>query len=639
MTKEIIFNNGFTLPLGELEPCSELKQTVQKKMLEQAIGLHFQKERVLFSQNIKALSLFFIDRVDDYLGTEKEQGKLAKDFERLYQEKKEEVLHQTNLSKNYRAYLERDGRVHNGYFSRSNREQDNQETIDLILRKKEELLSLDTSLRFIFAKWALQEGWDNPNIFTLTKLAPSASTISKLQQIGRGLRLAVNQKGDRITRENENFSSVNLLDVVVAQDEIDFVQGIQDNISENSLGIRLNKFKNTDLIAAGIFTNEREANKEIVWLDSLGFIEANDNYSCELVLSKDEFQERKTKINNEKLLAYLENIYRVKDRVKISSRGKQKVKINKKNFAKFKELWENLNSKAVYRYKIDSKNLQQNIIKAINEDNQIKEIKLVKTTTTKAEEEQEAEEQTVILDGIQGDNMSIQDFFHRLCQNTLLSLKTLLVVMKNISTEKYSSVQKNPRFALQKISEICIAETHKLMVQGIGFEIVETKIKTTSITDENGVPLKEIDLSSLGIEDYRLKSKVVKDKSLFENYIAVDSEIEKTTTEESNIKDIEVFAKLPKIGIDTPIGKYTPDFAFVVQGEQNKEFSKKLYLVMETKGYESRNEIPQSQQNKISVGKKFCEALQKKNKDLNIHFKTKINRERLSDIILEIQRK
>ena len=151
---------------------------------------------------------------------------MAQDFEILYQLKKNEVLARNDLSEDYRAYLLREARVHNGYFSRSNKDKDNQETIDLILREKEKLLSLETPLRFIFSKWALQEGWDNPNIFTLTKLAPSASHISKLQQIGRGLRLAVTQAGTRITKEENNFETVNLLDVVVAQDEGDFVPAI-----------------------------------------------------------------------------------------------------------------------------------------------------------------------------------------------------------------------------------------------------------------------------------------------------------------------------------------------------------------------------------------------------------------------------
>ena len=634
-SKEIVFDNGFNLPFGVSESCSELKKIVQKEMLKQAIDLHFEKEQTLFLQGIKALSLFFIDRVDDYLGTDTRQGgELAQDFEILYQLKKNEVLARKNLSEDYRAYLLREARVHNGYFSRSNNDKDNQETIDLILREKEKLLSLETPLRFIFSKWALQEGWDNPNIFTLTKLAPSASHISKLQQIGRGLRLAVTQAGTRITKEENNFETVNLLDVVVAQDEGDFVRGIQENISENSL-LKIIGFTNKDLIDAGIFKNEREANPEIENLEKSGFLHVDGNYFCKLVLSKDEFEQRKTEIKNEGFRAYLEDIYRTRDRVKTSGRERRKVKIIQENFAKFKELWENLNSKAVCRYKIDSQKLQHNIIATINQDEQIKKMELVKKTTTKAEEVRETEETPTSLGTIQGEDMSVQDFFHRMCQNTLLSLKTLLVVMENITLEKYSLVQMNPHFALQRISEICIAETHKLMVQGIGFEIVETQIKNTALTDDKGELLREIDLSQLGRDPYELKNEVVKQKSLFEDWIGVDSGIEETTAEENQDTNVEVFAKLPKIGIETPIGKYTPDFAFVIKNEQGKM----LYLVIETKGYNSKEEIPQPEQNKISVGEKFCEALKKKNNGLNIHFRTKINKEKLGNIILEIQNK
>ena len=321
--------------------------------------------------------------------------------------------------------------------------------------------------------------------------------------------------------------------------------------------------------------------------------------------------------------------------MKTSGRERRKVKIIQENFAKFKELWENLNSKAVCRYKIDSQNLQQNIIATINQDEQIKKMELVKKTTTKAEEVRETEETPTSLGTIQGEDMSVQDFFHRMCQNTLLSLKTLLVVMENITLEKYSLVQMNPHFALQRISEICIAETHKLMVQGIGFEIVETQIKNTSLTDDKGELLREIDLSQLGRDPYELKNEVVKQKSLFEDWIGVDSGIEETTAEENQDTNVEVFAKLPKIGIETPIGKYTPDFAFVIKNEQGKM----LYLVIETKGYNSKEEITQPEQNKISVGEKFCEALKKKNNGLNIHFRTKINKEKLGNIILEIQNK
>ena len=631
--KEIIFDNGFTLPFQGSISCSELKEEIQKGMLKKAIDLHFEKERVLFLKNIKALSLFFIDRVDDYLGIDKKQGKLSEEFERLYLAKKKEVLAEQNLNEDYRAYLQKDreqDKVHNGYFSRSSKEKDNQETIDLILREKEKLLSLETPLRFIFSKWALQEGWDNPNIFTLTKLAPSASSVSKLQQIGRGLRLAVTQEGSRITKEDPNFHSINLLDVIVAQDESDFVKGIQENISENSLGLKLNSFKNTDLIKKGIFTNEREANTAIDELKGLAVIQADDDYFCDLKMSKDEFNQIKEKITNQKLLEYLEDIYKIKDKVKTPARKKQRVKINAENFKVFKELWENLNSKVVYNYNLDSKILIANILAVIKKDEKIQEMKMLITTTKKVEDANKQTESYKEQTVPKSERLNLVQFLFDLIERTRLTPKTLIQILEQIPDEKFAKIEGNFRFALEVISEICNLEIHKLMVQSIDFELVENRIKT-ALTDDKGKLLEEIDLSSLGIEPYELQNNAVQKKSLFEKYIAVDSEIEKTTAEESNMDIIEVFAKLPRIKIPTPVGSYSPDFAFVLKNE----YYKKIYFIIETKGYSDIINIRPKEEQKIAVGEKFCKALEKKG--LNIHFQTKTTQKKLRDIISEIR--
>ncbi|HEC1769401.1 TPA: DEAD/DEAH box helicase, partial [Campylobacter lari] len=172
-------------------------------LLQNAINLHFEKEEKLFKQNIKALSLFFIPNILDFRG---DNPFIKNKFEELYKEKRKQIL-ETKIDKSYREYLEKDFdedgnlKVHQGYFSGDKGSADEKEAygVKLILEDKEKLLSFDTSLRFIFSVWALQEGWDNPNIFTLTKLSNSSSQISIHQQVGRGLRLCVNDKGKRIT--------------------------------------------------------------------------------------------------------------------------------------------------------------------------------------------------------------------------------------------------------------------------------------------------------------------------------------------------------------------------------------------------------------------------------------------------------
>ncbi|HKM18534.1 MAG TPA: DEAD/DEAH box helicase family protein, partial [Aliarcobacter sp.] len=210
---EVIFTNGISILLGESESYGVLLDEMQKVIVDTAIKNHFEREEELFKLNIKSLCLFFIDRVDKYLTDEGINGKLALLFETLYLKNLEQILKKDNLDEDYKKYLlkTKDSvkEVHSGYFAKSKKEGDEAEAIELILNKKEELLSFDSDLRFIFSQWALQEGWDNPNVMTLCKLAPSNSKISKLQQIGRGLRLAVNQDGKRITKDDSNFDFVN----------------------------------------------------------------------------------------------------------------------------------------------------------------------------------------------------------------------------------------------------------------------------------------------------------------------------------------------------------------------------------------------------------------------------------------------
>ncbi|MBF7043686.1 DEAD/DEAH box helicase, partial [Campylobacter volucris] len=212
-------------------------------LLKNAINLHFEKEEKLFNQNIKALSLFFIPNILDFRG---DNPFIKNKFEELYKEKRKQIL-STKLDKSYREYLEKDFdedgnlKVHQGYFSGDKGSVDEKEAygVKLILEDKEKLLSFDTSLRFIFSVWALQEGWDNPNIFTLTKLSNSSSQISIHQQVGRGLRLCVNDKGKRITHSyldfnDDKFYNINYLDILVSAREFNYIENLQKEIINSS---------------------------------------------------------------------------------------------------------------------------------------------------------------------------------------------------------------------------------------------------------------------------------------------------------------------------------------------------------------------------------------------------------------------
>ncbi|MCQ2777953.1 DEAD/DEAH box helicase family protein, partial [Helicobacter pylori] len=303
---EVCFLNGFNLLLDQREPFSHLLEGDQEMMLKEAIKSHFEREEGLFKKGIKALCMVFISGVNSYLSENEKPAKLALLFEKLYQQELEEVLKKP-LDENYRAYLERTKdniqKVHGGYFAKSKKESDEAQVIALILKEKEKLLSFESDLRFIFSQWALQEGWDNPNVMTICKLAPSHSNITKLQQIGRGLRLAVNDKGERITKEHADFDFVNELVVIVPQVEGDFVGAIQQEISEHSLIKQV--FSAEELEKSGI-VKKGYYGVLLETLESLGFGEKTDDESFKLTLNQNEFLKKEPELEKLKDKKYLD---------------------------------------------------------------------------------------------------------------------------------------------------------------------------------------------------------------------------------------------------------------------------------------------------------------------------------------------
>lgn len=374
--KEVRFLNGFNLLLDQKEPFSHLLEGEQEVMLKEAIKSHFEREEGLFKKGIKALCMVFISGVNSYLSENEQPAKLALLFEKLYQQKLEEVLKKP-LDENYRAYLERARedikKVHGGYFAKSKKESDEAQVIALILKEKEKLLSFDSDLRFIFSQWALQEGWDNPNVMTICKLAPSHSNITKLQQIGRGLRLAVNDKGERITKEHADFDFVNELVVIVPQVEGDFVGAIQQEISEHSLIKQV--FSAEELEKSGV-VKKGYYGVLLETLEDLGFGEKTGDENFKLTLNQNEFLKKEPeleKLKNEKYLDFEKLKDFLKDRLIGNSRVRdknerktEKIKINKENFKKFETLWAGLNHQVRIAYAIDSESLIDEIVKNIN---------------------------------------------------------------------------------------------------------------------------------------------------------------------------------------------------------------------------------------------------------------------------------
>ncbi|WQT30618.1 type III restriction-modification system endonuclease [Helicobacter pylori] len=639
--KEIRFLNGVNLLLDQKEPFSYFVEGEQEVMLKEAIKSHFEREEGLFKKGIKALCMVFISGVNSYLSENEKPAKLALLFEKLYQQELEEVLKKP-LDENYRAYLERTRediqKVHGGYFAKSKKESDETKTIELILKEKEKLLSFDSDLRFIFSQWALQEGWDNPNVMTICKLAPSHSNITKLQQIGRGLRLAVNDRGERITKEHADFDFVNELVVIVPQVEGDFVGAIQQEISEHSLikqAFSGGELEKSGMVKKGYYGALFEK------LEGLGFGERIDDENFKLTLNQNEFLKKAPELEtlkNEKYLDFEKLKDFLKDRLvghfrvrNKNERKTEKIKINKENFKKFETLWAGLNHQARIAYAIDSESLIDEIVKKINASFKVSS-KSVSVTMHKKVETMgnNAEKKTFEIKS--ACVWSLHEFISALSNKVKLSFKSVAKVLENIDENKFNEIKKNEQEGLKRLEDLFLEIIYQNIKDKISYQMRETTIKNRkndAFYDEKG-EIREFLDGSLGADKYEIKNSSAQEKCLYENFMQVDSEIEKDTIEESNDTKIIVFGKLPRVKIPVGLNQtYSPDFGYVVENND-----KKVLLVVETKGVDKKSELHPEEERKISTAKKFFEALKKQG--VNIEYKTKLNDDQLSALINEV---
>ena len=645
---EVIFTNGISILLGESESYGVLLDEMQKVIVDTAIKNHFEREEELFKLNIKSLCLFFIDRVDKYLTDEGINGKLALLFETLYLKNLEQILKKDNLDEDYKKYLlkTKDSvkEVHSGYFAKSKKEGDEAEAIELILNKKEELLSFDSDLRFIFSQWALQEGWDNPNVMTLCKLAPSNSKISKLQQIGRGLRLAVNQDGKRITKDDSNFDFVNELFVVIPSTEENFVTSIQKEISENSIK-QVSKLFNEDIMVENhIASTSRAATKLLDKLDEIGFISIDDNDMSEIIISKEDYSTRSKELesldikgcDNSKLKEYFDSFFKTTNRIKAKDRSdkkeKGKIKIHQENFQKFKTLWENLNYDAVVKYDINSEVLIEKARDKINENFTIsgQDIIVKRDKNIEDKNKHDSEKETISVET--HSIFTLYEFVKALSNSTKLSMQTIAKVLHGIKKEKFDLIYQNENLALKKIEEQLVSSIYEVIINKISYDLKEIKTCNTSLTDKNGNLKEFIPEGSLGTETYKIKSKNIRELSIYdEDFMEVDSNIEKLTIDESSDKRITVFGKLPKVNIPTAHGRhYNPDFGYVIESKEGKE----LYFVVESKGYDKFDDISTKEKLQIKSAEAFFRKLREMG--VNVEYQTKLNSPDLSQLISDI---
>ena len=641
----------------------KLEEQEAKNLIKATIEKHFEKEEYLFHKGIKTLSLFFIENIADYKTQDnKEIPPIKNIFQQQYKQKREEVLKNPNLSPEYKNYLLQDYNqdnnliVDDGYFSTSKntKDEEEREAVNLILKDKENLLSFKKPLRFIFSVWALQEGWDNPNIFNICKLSSTNQETTNRQQVGRGLRLPVNQKGERITINTCNeqeFYKINSLDVFVSGQEGNFIENLQKEINDSSFSVKIN-FTLQDLQDKANL-NSKEAIQILCLLESNNFITFQDQQDIYTINKpvRDFLQQQKQQnqlnfLKNEESYQNLLNFFPQNNnnylQVKSSKQKNQTVSIKKDLYQSFKPLWELINKQATISYDKSLSTNQQQLFQDIISNFNQKIINPVKFTLTTKKYDSQHNQITKLKD----EELEKADFSNKdLYQDFILSITTnekfplplnfILNLINQILLNKDAKekIENNPKLAKQYLIESIIDKTHKNLVSAI-------KYNFDSITAQNNISnislleATEININTLG---KYIDEETTPPEHYLYNKIVYDSEIEKNTITQDpkqvNNYTITVFAKLPKISIQTPFKTYNPDFAYMLADKADS--NKKLFFIAETKGYNNLNEIPLQEKLKIDYAEKFFLALSNtyNNSNLKIAFKTRLNTNTLLDLI------
>jgi type III restriction enzyme len=621
----VVLSNGLELKRGNrLNPYS-YAESLQDKMMQEAIANHFEIERDLMSREvrIKPLTLFFIDDIEGYREGNDLAGSLKEKFERMakaYIEKEIKIVKDERYKEYLQSSLKDISLIHGGYFSKDNSEKDEkiEKEITEILHDKEALLSLKNPRRFIFSKWTLREGWDNPNVFQICKLRSSGSTTSKLQEVGRGLRLPVNEYMSRV--KEEIFDLHYFVDFT----EKTFVDTLISEINEKSgaFSSDIEPDKLTEELIEKI-TEAYGINEDLLLesLDDAGAIKRNNDFKeggYEVVVTM--YPDAFTGVG--------------KNKVRNAGSKRDKVSLRVGKYDELKSLWESINQKVILEYKIEDESKFEELFKGYLEDN-IRSFKPqgVKTKIGSINFEEGVafykEIESVDDEILPISTMGYKAFLIELSKTLSLNMQTLHQVFISIREQLDINFYLN-----QQTIRIVRAGFNKYLLDhafsdfSIEYNKITNEIHPTKFTDKSGKPLHSINASDIGVKfsDEKVAN------SYFLDRLYYDSDLEKLNIG-TEIKEVTVFTKIPKNSIKIPVaggGTYSPDFAYVIKSKDGK---KKLHLIVETKDKTKRDLLSDESQ-KIKHAQILFGHL---SDSVNIEFKTQMRGTFIKELIKEIR--
>lgn len=634
-------SDGQVLHVGQMVGDDGTETVKRRIQIREVIRAHLAKERTLFAQGIKVLSLFFIDEVAKYRDYSREDtlGEYARVFEEEYEDARAEVLSQLDLdptAEAYRRYLLRDAvrTVHQGYFSIDRRsghavdgtvakrgdeagQSTDADAYDLILRDKERLLSLEEPVRFVFSHSALREGWDNPNVFVMGMLKKSDNTISRRQEIGRGLRLCVNKDGERID-DPATVHDINRLTVVTDESYTSFVTGLQKEISA-TLSARPRKatakyFTGRTLVDASggtVEITEDQAKQLVFWLGKHDFVDYEGELTeawfsrsrldpmPALPAGLQEFHHQ---------VAELVDGLRTDVPAPEDDRSPKTVGYNRANFERreFQALWGRINHRAVYQVDFSSDELVSKAALALDAELSVRPLQYVVETGLQRDEMSvedltAGESFTTVSSSTRTESRSVgsqvpYDLLGEISAKTQLTRRTVSRILQRIRPDRFAMFRQNPEDFIQESARIINEQKATVIVEHIGYDVLDSTFSSDIFT-QNQV---RVDLSGTG----RALTRHVWP------YVETDSDGEKKFAAALDVSDeVAVFAKLPRgFFIPTPMGNYNPDWAIAFQEGTVRH----VYFVAETKGSMSTAQLRGVERQKIEAAKAFFEALNRR---------------------------
>lgn len=635
------FVNGIKIYAGDvIGKVSE--EQLRRIQIRETILSHIERERQLFHKGIKVLSLFFIDEVEHYRKYDAAGQQKNGIFAQLFEEEYEDIINNLQIrigEEDYLKYLNsiKASDTHAGYFSidkkgrmtnskiknKKEKTSDDIDAYDLIMKNKELLLDRDpkrSPVRFIFSHSALREGWDNPNVFQICTLKQSSSEVRKRQEVGRGLRLCVNQDGERMDANalGADVHNINILTVIASESYDNFAKGLQSEIAE-AVADRPKKVT-TDLFKGKVIKdidgNEQIIDEDIAIIiyESLienGYVkkgQLTDKYYKDKANGEVEMAEEVLD-STESIVNIIDSIYdprAIQPENARSNNVELQVDEDKLAMPEFKALWSRINSKSVYVVDFDTEELVQNAIAAL--DSKLRVPKIYFKVESGVMEQIKSKDD--LLSGasfvreesaqygtkISASNNVKYDLIGKLVDETGLTRKAIVRILQGIQQPVFNQFKDNPEEFIIRAAAIINDEKATAVIQHITYNALEDRYGTDIFTEPT---IK----GKLGMNAMKAKRHLY-------DHIVYDSTNEQKFAEQLDTnKDVAVYVKLPSgFYISTPVGRYNPDWAIAFYEGSVKH----IYFVAETKGTLDTmklNHITPTEQAKIDCAKAHFKAI------------------------------